>query len=218
MRVHVLGCCFMARWACDAGVRGTCGGRCGVVRRGRRAVWRGCGVWLHAGGCPGRWCCPCVRLGLWPVVGVELARGVRGFQGWCRWGGVRSRRGAASFLCWWAVVSRAPGWRRGVRCGMVVLCCVVAFPLGGGGTVSRSGGLGCRPWFVLWRCGAAPRGLLIVPLACFSTWPVRGRCGVGPGVPWGGVCGTGVSQPGGCGRVVLGGVGPPLGGPRGVGY
>ena len=67
------------------------------------------------------------------MVGVELARGVRGFQGWCRWGGVRSRRGAASFLCWWAVVSRAPGWGMGVRCGMVVLCCVVAFPLGGGG-------------------------------------------------------------------------------------
>ena len=153
----------------SVGVRGTCGGRCGVVRRGRRAVWRGCGVWLHAGGCPGRRCCPCVRFGLWPVVGVELARAVRGFQGWCRWGGVRSRRGAASFLCWWAVVSCAPGWRRGVRCGMVVLCCVVAFPLGGGGTVSRSGGVGCRPWFILWRCGAAPRGLLIVLLACSST-------------------------------------------------
>ena len=74
-----------------------------------------------------------MRFGLWPVVGVELARGVRGYQGWCRLGGVRSRRGAASFLCWWAVVSRAPGWGRGVRCGMVVLCCVVAFPLGGGG-------------------------------------------------------------------------------------
>ena len=124
----------------------------------------------------------------------------------------------ASFLCWWAVVSRAPGWGRGVRCGMVVLCCVVVFPLGGGGTVSRSGGVGCRLWSVLWRCGAALRGLLIVLLVCFSTWPVRGRCGVGPGVPWGGVCGTGVSQPGGCGRVVLGGAGPPLGGPVGVGY
>ena len=218
LRVHVLGCCVMARWTCDAGVRGTCGGRCGVVRRGRRAVWRGCGVWLPAGGCPGRWCCPCVRFGLWPVVGVELARGVRGFQGWCRWGGVRGRWGVASFLCWWAVMSRAPGWGRGVRCGMVVLCCVVAFPLGGGGTVSRSGGVGCRLWFVLWWCGAAPRGLLIVLLVCFSTWPVRGWCGVGPGVPWGGVCGTGVSQPGGCGRVMLGGAGPPLGGSVGVGY
>ena len=76
-----------------------------------------------------------MRFGLWPVVGVELARGVRGFQGWCWWGGVRSRRGAASFLYWWAVVSRAPVWGRGVRCGMVVLCCVVAFPLGGGGAL-----------------------------------------------------------------------------------
>ena len=24
-------------------------------------------------GCPGRWCCPCVRFRLWPVVAVELA-------------------------------------------------------------------------------------------------------------------------------------------------
>ena len=100
---------------------------------------------------------------------------------------------------------------------MVVLCCVVAFPVGGGGTVSRSGGVGCRPWLILWRCGAAPRGLLVVLLACFSTWAVRRRCGVGPGVSWGGVCGTGVSQPGGCGRVVLGGVGPPLSWPSGAG-
>ena len=99
--------------------------------------------------------------------------------------------------------------------GGVVLC--GGLPGGGGGTVSRSGGVGCRPCFVLWLCGAAPRGLLIVLLACFSTWAVRGRCGVGPGVPWGGVCGTGVSQPGGCGRVVLGGVGPPLSGPSGAG-
>ena len=104
-----------------------------------------------------------------------------------------------------------------VRYGGVVLC--GGLPVGGGGgTVSRSGGVGCRPWFVLWRCGAAPRGLLIVLLACFSTWAVRGLCGVGPGVPWGGVCGTGVSQPGGCGHVVLGGVGPPLSGPSGAGY
>ena len=131
--------------------------------------------------------------------------------------GVGSRRGAASFLCFWAVVSHVPGWGREVRCGMVVLCCVVAFPVGGGGTVSRSGRVGCRPWLVLWRCGAAPRGLLVVLLACVSTWAVRGRCGVGPEVPWGGMCGTGVSQPGGCGRVMLRGVGPPLSGPSGAG-
>ena len=60
-------------------------------------------------------------------------------------------RGAESawrglFLCWWAVVSLVPGWGRGVPCGMVELGCVVAFPVGGGGTVSRSGGAGCRPW------------------------------------------------------------------------
>ena len=30
-------------------------------------------------------------------------------------------------------MSRVPGWGRGVRCGMVVLCCVVAFLVGGGG-------------------------------------------------------------------------------------
>ena len=208
----------MARWVCDVGARGTCGGRCGVVHRcsGKRAVWRGCSVWLLAGDCPGRWCCPCVRIGLWPVVGAKLACGVPSFQGGA---GVRSRRGAASFLCWWAVVSHAPGWGRGVRCGMAVLGCVVAFPLegGGGGTVSRSGGAGGRSWLVPWRCGAVPCGLSAVILACFSTLAVRGRCGVGPGVPWGGVCGTGVSQPGGRGRVVLGGVGPVLSGPDGAG-
>ena len=73
--VHVLRCCFMARWVCHAGARGTCGGQCGVVRRcsGKRAAWRGCGVWLLARDCPRRWCCPCVRFGFWPVVGVELA-------------------------------------------------------------------------------------------------------------------------------------------------
>ena len=46
---------------------------------------------------------------------------------------MRSRRGAALFLCWWAVVSHVPGWGRGMQCGMVVSCCVVAFLVGGGG-------------------------------------------------------------------------------------
>ena len=104
-----------------------------------------------------------------------------------------------------------------MRCGMVVLGRVVAFLVGWGGTVSRSGGLGGRLWLVLWRCRAGPCGLSVILLVCFSTWAVRGRCGVGPGVPWGGVCGTGVSQPGECGRVVLGGVGPALSGPSGAG-
>ena len=49
------------------------GGRVMLVFGARVAAGAGCGVWLHAGGCPGRWCCPCVRFGLWPVVGVELA-------------------------------------------------------------------------------------------------------------------------------------------------
>ena len=132
-------------------------------------------------------------------------------------GGVWSRRGAASFLCCWAVVWYVPWGGRGLRCGMVVLGCVVAFPVGGGGTASRSGGLGGRSLLVLWPCGAVSCGLSVVLLACFSTWAVRERCDVGPGVPWGGVCGTGVSQPGGCGRVVLGGVGPPFSGPGGAG-
>ena len=125
-----------------------------------------------------------------------------------------SRGGAGGVGC--GVPCPRVGEGGAVRYGGVVLCGLR--PVGGGGTVSRSGGVGCRPWFVLWRCGAAPRGLLIVLLACFCTWAVRGRCGVGPGVPWGGVCGTGVSQPGGCGRVVLGGVGQPLSGPSGAGY
>ena len=217
----VLGCCFVVRWVCYVGARGMCGDRCGAVCwcLGTRAVWRGCGVRLLVGGCPGWRCRPWARFGLWPVVGVELVCGVRGFQGWCRWGegGVQSRRGVASFLCWWAVVFHVPQWGRGVRCGMVVLGCVVAFPVGGGGTVSRSGVVGSRSWLVLGRCGAARCGLLVVPLVCFSTWAVRGRCGVGLGVPLGWVCGIGVSQQGGCGRVVLGGVGPPVSGPSGAG-
>ena len=88
--------------------------------------------------------------------------------------GVQSRRGVASFLCCWAVVFHVPGWRRGVRCGMVVLGCVVAFPVGGeapcpglvGWVVARgwySGGVG-QPCAVSWSS-----------LWCVS---VRGRCGV----------------------------------------
>ena len=132
------------------------------------------------------------------------------------WGAESAGRGFVPVLVGCGVPCPRVGEGGAVRYGGVVLC--GGLPVGGRGTVSRSGGVGCRPWFVLWRCGAAPRGLLIVLLACFSTWAVRGRCGVGPGVPRGGVCGTGVSQPGGCGRVVLGGVGPPLSGPSGAGY
>ena len=53
---------------------------------------------------------------------------------------MRSRRGAASFLCWWAVVSHVLGWGRGVRCGIVVLGGVVAFPGGRGHRVQVSWG------------------------------------------------------------------------------
>ena len=133
----VLGCCFVVRRGCYVGARGMCGGRCGAVRRcpGKRVVWRGFGVRLLVGGCRSRQCRPWAWFGLWPVVSVELACGVWGFQGWCRWGGggVRSRRGVALFLCWWAVVFHLLRWGRGVRCSMVVLGCVVVLPVGGGG-------------------------------------------------------------------------------------
>ena len=181
---------------------------------GKRAVWRGCGVWLLAGDCPGPWCCPCVRFGLWLVVGVELACGVQGFQGWCLFGGVGCGVGVARLRSFvgglWC--RKFPDGGRG--CGVVWWCWVAWWPSrgGGGGNVSRSRRVGGRSWLVLWRCRAAPCGVSVVLLACFSTWAKRGRCGLGPGVPSGGVCGTGVSQPVGCGRVVLGGVGLPLSG------
>ena len=101
------------------------------------------------------------------------------------WGAESAGRGFVPVLVGCGVPCPRVGEGGAVRYGGVVLC--GGLPVGGGGTVSRSGGVGCRPWFVLWRCGAAPRGLLIVLLACFSTWAVRGRCGVGPGVPWGGL-------------------------------
>ena len=104
---------------------------------------------------------PLCAFGLWPVVGVELACAVRGFQGWCRWGGggVRSRRGAASFLCWWAVVSHVPGWGRGARCGMVVLGCVVAFLVGGGGR-----GACVQVWWGGWSLVAGPLAVCASPV------------------------------------------------------
>ena len=87
---------------------------------------------------------------------------------------MRSRRGAASFLCWWAVVSHVPGWGRGVRCGMVVLCCVVAFPVGGGASCP-----GLVGWVVArgWSSGGVGQPS--------SSWrvSVRGPCGVG--LAWG---------------------------------
>ena len=173
----MLGCCFVVRWVCYVGARGMCGGRCGAVRRcpGKRGVWRGCGVCLLVGGCPSRRCRPWARFGLWLVVGVELVCGVRGFQGWCQWGGgVRSRPGVASFLCLWALVSHVPGWGRGVRFGMVVLGCVVAFPMGGGAPCP-----GLVGWVVArgWSSGGVrqPRVVSWLSLCCVS---VRGPCRV----------------------------------------
>ena len=116
-------------------------------------VWRGCGLRMLVGGCPSWRCRPWAWFGLWPVAGVELACGVWGFQGRCPWGGngVRSRRGVASFLCWGAVVFHVLGWGRGVRCCMVVLDCVVAFPVGGGGRV--------QVWWGGWLLVAGPQAV-----------------------------------------------------------
>ena len=207
------GCVMLVLGVCAAAGAGPCA-------RARGSAWFGVVVVCvcslvapPAGGvAPGR----CLDCGRWWALRWCVVCGVsRGGAG--GGAGVRSRRGVASFLCWWAVVFHVPGWGRRVRCGMVVRGCVVAFPVGGGGTVSRSAGVGGRSWLVLGRCGAAQCGLLVVPLVCFSTWAMRGRCGVGPGVPCGGVCGIGVSQPGVCGRSVLWGVSPPVSGPSGAG-
>ena len=172
-----MGCSFVVRWVYSVGARVMCGGRCGAVRRcpGKRVVWRGCGVRLLVSGCPGRQCHPWAWVGFWPVVGVELARGVWGFQGWCWWGGdgMRSRRGVALFLCCFAVVFHVLGWGRGVRCGMVVLGCVAAFAPGGGAPCP-----GLVGWLVArgWSSGG-------VGQPCASSWSslwcvsVRGPCG-----------------------------------------
>ena len=183
------GSCAGVRGSALFGVVVVCG--CSLV-----AVLAGGVAPVCGSGC-GRW---------WALSWREVCGVSRGGAGGVGCGvGVARLRSCVGGL--WCPVS--PGGGGG--CGVVWWCCVVWWPPrwgGGGGTVSRSGGVGCRPWFVLWWCGAAPRGLLVVLLACFSTWAVRGRCGVGPGVPWGGMCGTGVSHPGGCGRVVRRGCRP----------
>ena len=180
---------FQARAAAGAGscagVRGgapfsvvvVCG--CSLV-----AVLAGVVAPVCGSGC-GRW-----RALSWREV-CGVSRGGAGGMG-CGVGVARLRSCVGGL---WCPVS--PGGGGG--CGVVWWCCVVWWPSrwGGGGTVSRSGGVGCRPWFVLWRCGAAPRGLLIVLLACFSTWAVRGRCGVGPGVPGAGCAGLECHNQGG---------------------
>ena len=116
----------------------------------------------------------------------------------------------------------------------VLVGCGVPCPRGGavwyGGVVlcgGLPGGGGGHPVQVWWG-GLSP---VVCPLAVWGS-PARsldrppwlfqyvGRAGSvwrGAWGPLGGVCGTGVSQPGGCGRVVLGGVGPLLSGPSGAG-
>ena len=121
--------------------------------------------------------------GWWWVLSWREVCGVsRGDAGGleCRVGVARLRPCVGGLWC-----PMSPGGGGGS--GVVWWCWVVWWPSrwGGGGTVSRSGGAGCRPWLVLWRCGAAPRGLLVVLLACFSTWAVRSRCGAGAWGPLG---------------------------------
>ena len=107
------GSCASARGSARFDVVVVCG--CSLV-----AVPAGGAAPVRGSGCSWWWALS------WPVVCAIFRGGAGGG------GAVRSRRGAASFLCWWAVVSHAPGWGRGVRCGMVLLGCVVAFPVGGG--------------------------------------------------------------------------------------
>ena len=129
---------------------------------------------------------------------------------------MRSWRGAASLLRWWAVVSHVLVWGRGVRCGMVVVGFVVAFPSGAGPPCP-----GLVAWVVArgWSSDGVrqPHAVSRSSLWCVS---VRGPCGVV--VVWGS-CSPGAgcvesefrNQGGAC--VVLGGVGPPVSGPSGAG-
>ena len=150
---------------------------------------------------------------------------------WCGAGVVRCRCCVGWLQCLmfprsasWCVSMSRVGLSGEMRVGPGGECVVVWWrwvacwlPHGGGGIMSGSGEVGGCLWLVPGRCEAVPRGLLVVPLVFVSPWAVWDRCGEGPGVPWGGVCGIGVSQPGACGRVVPGCVGPPLSGSRGVG-
>ena len=159
--------------------RGTCRGQCGVLRRcpGKRAVSRGCGVWLLAGGSSGWWWCPWARFGLWLLAGVEVACGVWGFQGWCRLGGLGCGAGVAR-LCscvggLWCCMSRGGEG----ECSVVWWCWVVWWPsrLGGGGAPYR----GLVGWVVArsWSSGGVgqPRAVSRSSLWIVS---VRGLCGV----------------------------------------
>ena len=85
-----------------------------------------------------------------------------------------------------------------------------------GGIVPGSAGLGgCWSLVIRW-CGAVPRGLLVFPLVFPGRKAVLDLCSVGPGFPWDGVRGMGMSQPGGRGGVVPWCAGPPFNGHRGA--
>ena len=71
----MMGCCLVLWRVRHAGVRGVCGGWCGVVRlfSMESAHQQGCGVWSLAGGGLGLRFCPRVRhelrlaLDSWPL-------------------------------------------------------------------------------------------------------------------------------------------------------
>ena len=149
---------------------------------------------------------PGARFGLLPVVGVELALGVWGFQGWWRRGGsgVWSRCGAVSLLCWWAVVSHVPGWGRGLRCGMLALGCVVAFPMGWGASCpGLVGSVVARGW-----SSGGVRQSHAVSRSSLWHFPVRGPRGIvavrGLGSPGAGCVGLECRNQGGVAAWFLG--------------
>ena len=114
------GCAMLVLGAREAARAGSC-----VDARGSAwfgvAVVRGCSL----DGCLGWLYHPRARFWLWSVVGVELARCVWGFQGWCRRGG------------WGA----EPAW-----CGNVPVSvsCGVSCPWVGEGSAVWSGGARLR--------------------------------------------------------------------------
>ena len=164
-------CVMLVLGVCAAAGAGPCAGARGSACFGVVVVCVCSLVAVPAGGVASRCGSGCGRwwASSWRVV-CGVSRGGAGGGG----GGVRSRSGVALFLCWWAVMFHALGWRRGVRCGMVVLGCMVAFPVGGGGAPCP----GLVGWVV--APGWSPGG---VGQPCAVSWSslwcvsVRGPCG-----------------------------------------